>query len=125
MGWIETSERLPGVCDVVLVVFDGEFALAWLNPGGEWLAAADAAELPAPTHWRPLPPPPGDEGETVEVRIAVSVSPDGNWGAAGGSGLDHLDALGHCGHDRGDRLCWVTARVPLPRVVGVAGEVEG
>ena len=62
---------------------------------------------------------------TVKVRVAVSVSPDGKWAAHGGS-HNPEGALDHCEHEDGDRASWITAHVPLPEPAAeIVGEVEG
>ena len=75
----------------------------------------------------PATPPSTPNAPTVRVRIAVSVSPGGDWAAAGGVLHSELDCMEATGHHEGDRLSWVTADVPVPvsEPVGtVTGHVE-
>jgi hypothetical protein len=60
-------------------------------------------------HASPTPPP-----NTVPVRIAVAVWPDGTWR------MEYLDP-----EIAGTRLSWITAHVPLPeQPAEVEGKVE-
>lgn len=53
--------------------------------------------------------------DTVKVRIAVAVAPEGEWMWAGWP----LKGKGHK-----DRPYWVTAELPIPQTVEVEGEVS-
>ena len=76
------------------------------------------AEAGSPVYAEPPP-------NTVRVRIAVSVSPDGRWAAKGGSS-NNANALNDCDHEAGDRASWITADCPMPEpATEIAGEVSG
>lgn len=84
-----------------------------------------------------------DKPKTITVRIAVAVTPDGDFYAIGwGHGQkpdgrredyedyeDMKEQAEGCAHDSFEsapmRLVWVTAQVPLPEESEVTGEVEG
>jgi len=68
---------------------------------------------------------------TVKVRIAVAVDPEGAWSAIGWRGCRYdsvRDVLGESSMldalDPGEQYCWVTAEVPVPAVLDIAGVVE-
>lgn len=53
--------------------------------------------------------------KTVRVRVFVSVSPDGDWVAAGGRGWRDDDAQSRAYQETGnDAGYWVEADLPLP-----------
>ena len=53
--------------------------------------------------------------KTVRVRVFVSVSPTGEWEAAGSSYAVDEFHIRKCGHDPNiDRGHWLEASVPLP-----------
>lgn len=58
---------------------------------------------------------------TVRVRVAVSVSVDGNWLAHGGNNWAEDTTLRAIDYCSGDRLTWITANVLLPEP---AAEIE-
>ena len=58
---------------------------------------------------------------TVRARVAVSVSPDGTWGACGGSMFADGEVPDICQHEPGDRLVWLVRDIPLPEP---AAEIE-
>lgn len=62
---------------------------------------------------------------TVKVRIAVAMQPDGNWNAVGWRNADDSQAEGAALSAVNDsaRLVWVTASVPIPEPE-VPGTVE-
>ena len=60
---------------------------AWVKDGGKtaaYFAEDDASEgrIKTTSYWRPAFPPPGEEGETIEVRCAVAVIGD-DWAVFG------------------------------------------
>ena len=66
--------------------------------------------------------------KTVKVRIAVAVDEHGRWQAYGGTSLPDRDVMslavnGTTAHIAW-RECWVTAELPIPEPLEVAGEVE-
>ena len=73
----------------------------------------------------------GCSEKTVRVRIAVSVTPGGNWNAAGwakGSEADMLGMSREVCDESGDyaetvQTYWVTAELPIP--LADVPEVEG
>lgn len=73
-------------------------------------------------------PPPGEpEGECIEVRVAVAVSPTGGWSCEGGSGESNAKHIESCAIEHvqyGEALYWLTARLPIPKPVEVAASVE-
>lgn len=85
---------------------------------------ARATEQEAIAAWNAAPRATAPASNTVRVRVAVSVSAKGSWGAAGGSNpdFDPVDAL----RDTDDytdahRLTWIVADVPKPEP---AAEIE-
>ena len=86
------------------------------------------------THYAPSPSFSEPSADTVEVRIAVAVAPDGDWGALGYITEDDSGrTLSDEASDMLDlgvkaQVCFATARVPAyrpPAALEVAGEVEG
>ncbi len=71
---------------------------------------------------------PGPEAEGVPVRVAVAMTPDGKeWRATGGSdyaGDKHPSEWGGISGGGRTHFVVVTARVPLPAIPEVAGEVQ-
>lgn len=62
---------------------------------------------------------------TVRVRVAVAVSPDGNWLASGGKYDTDAFAEHAVKYATGDRLTWITADVPKPEPAAeIEAEVE-
>jgi len=136
-GWIKTSKRLPDDAEVVMTWRAGRVRemSTMHNTAGRWYwhqaEACRAFRDAEPTHWRPLPRPPGDDGRAVEVRIAVVVNADGQWAAHHCSEWDDEEAgvefhgwLPAAVAQGPNDVCYVTARVPLPRATTVEGEVE-
>jgi hypothetical protein len=64
--------------------------------------------------------------ETVKVRIAVAVDPEGSWRACGWDGLDEQEALAHCVDylGTGTARYILTAELPVPKVSEVEARVE-
>ena len=81
---------------------------AVLRTSGEWVAAGRPRFANAP-------------GNTVAVRIAVSVANANRWSAAGGSGWTDRETINEIEATKG-RITWVSANVPLP---SPAAEVRG
>lgn len=61
LGWIPVNERLPESGETVLVWHHGEVQMAWLNhfTNGVAYFVRDTHYNFEPTHWMPLPEPPG------------------------------------------------------------------
>lgn len=59
--WISVEERLPESGETVLVWHHGEVQMAWLNhfTNGVAYFVRDTHYNFEPTHWMPLPSPPG------------------------------------------------------------------
>ena len=66
------------------------------------------------------------QGKTVRVKVAVSVTGDGEWIACGGSNIQKSEVLSYCEHEPevGDVLHWLTADLPIPEETVVEAEVE-
>ena len=63
--------------------------------------------------------------KTVKVRIAVAVDPDGKWSAYGCPGADETDMdIAVDAVAPGEARYWVTAELPIPAEIDVAGAVE-
>lgn len=62
--WVRCSERLPNIGARVLCMAGREQLVCWRSPshGGAWRGLGRGVLPLAPTHWRPLPPPPSVEG---------------------------------------------------------------
>lgn len=68
-----------------------------------------------------LPMPP----DVVEVRLAVSVSADGDWGAGGGRDMSDAESLVDAGEAPGDATYWLTARLARPKAApAIEADVE-
>jgi hypothetical protein len=61
--WISVEEQLPEELDSVLVFLDGEICVGYLSRG--WFIEGKDNDCFAfyPTHWMPLPAPPGKPEE--------------------------------------------------------------
>lgn len=67
--WISVNDRMPDKDEHVLVAFDDGFiATVSTDDLGDWELWADSGE---PTHWMPLPEPPGVEQMTNGDRIRM------------------------------------------------------
>jgi len=60
-GWISCSERMPADGDAVLVWVPSraEIAGSYFEAGGVWIGESGHRFEQPPTHWMPLPAPPG------------------------------------------------------------------
>ena len=65
--------------------------------------------------------------KTVKVRIAVAVDPSGNWESCGWRGSSDEEAMDVAVESVGtsEARYLVTAELPIPEAVEVAGKVEG
>lgn len=110
--------------------FCGNYAEAG-HTGVWWVRCADpdcGADGPTrPTEaeciaaWNATPRTTAPASNTVRVRVAVSVSADGTWSAAGDSGWDDHEAASGACFEPGDRLVWLVRDIPLP---DPAAEIE-
>lgn len=65
--------------------------------------------------------------ETVNVRVAVSVSPNREWVACGGSSVsleEILEYTEHGSQDVNDKIYWLAAPLRVPTETEVAAHVE-
>lgn len=79
------------------------------------------------TTWNAAPrTPSAPPANTVRVRVAVSVSPSGDYTAAGYSDTSDDGMVGAIDHAGGNRLSWIVANVPKPEPAAeVEASVEG